>query len=385
MGNKNKEKDKVTVSQKIKKYGLSRNALIVIGILMAVLFVVYIFLNIYGNTFSIEAMVSNSVVDTKEMYKKINTIDTLKNVLLVIDSFLFTSFFSSLLIDIKNKNSVVSDLLVNDLFVSNEFYDLMTDDNKQKILSALERNIYFNKYNVLEDMYKHTKNTIQDTIEHSEYYFESCTLDAQCDINLSCSFIEKRIIKTVRIKPYKSTHKLSEYPIVSCSYIENSSYDPIKIEKLYIGGKRIEINSQNIKPDIEDCDIGLESQCGYNKRKKFIYQRIIDLSSKKATEIKVEYVTKTPISDGVYTFRLMAPCKSFDFDFYFKQGNEKYSLSPIAFGFVDDANETPNAAEDNSRVKASFDNWIFTCDGVAIVIGNKYNVNNNIIKILLKI
>lgn len=364
-----KDKDSTKITKKIKKYGLSKNALIIIGILMVVLFLVYIFLTVYGNTFSIKTMLDMNKNNVEHVYKEINVIDTIKNVLLVIDTFLFTSFFSSLLIDIKNKNSVVSELLVDDLFVSNEFYDLMAEENKMKVLSALEKNIYFNQCNVLEDMYHYTKETIGETIDSTEYYFESCKVDAQC--NITNSIIEKRIIKTVRICPYKAIHNLNEYPIVSCSYIENSSYIPIEIKKLHIAGNEIALNQKNIREENVDFELGLESQCGYNKKKRLIYNNTINLSSKKATEIKVEYITRTPITDRVYTFRLIAPCKAFSFDFYFKQGNEHYTISPIAYGFVDDANETPNAAEDQSRTKVSFDNWIFPCDGVAIVIGDK--------------
>ena len=92
----------------------------------------------------------------------------------------------------------------------------------------------------------------------------------------------------------------------------------------------------------------------------------MNFSNKTPIKIEVEYVTRCPKNDKVYTCRLQYPCKKFDFNFHLI--NDDYLINASAFGFIDDAESSPNRSDDAKNLSIKFENWIFPRDGVCICL-----------------
>lgn len=91
----------------------------------------------------------------------------------------------------------------------------------------------------------------------------------------------------------------------------------------------------------------------------------LNLSDTQDTTLAVSYTTRVPLSDNIYTCRSSVPCKDFSVDISLVDTPD-YKLNAVAFGFWDSAPYARiNTKENNIRV--SFDNWVFTKDGVSIV------------------
>ncbi len=354
---------KNTILLSLEKYKISKNAKIILGITSGILAFVYFFLLYYENSFSITTMMQQEQEITDAAIKTLNHINVFKNCILIVLSMLVSSFLSALLIDTKDKNSIVAELIINDVFSNCEFYSLLESPHKKKILNGLENEVYFSGKNELQSMFSSMRDSVLE-ISKDEIYYDNCAIDIQCYIK--DDYIEKRILRTVKIKSYDKSFRLTNYPLVKCTYSDALKYEHIEIKALSIDNKPIDLSKIRRIP--LEGNSSLDTKSGYTVSEKYIYDDVIDTSYKKPKEIKVEYITRVPLNDKTYSCRMPYACKSFLFEYAIKQKHDDYRLNTVAFGFIDDAKKTPNISDDISSVKVSFDNWIFPCDGVAVTL-----------------
>lgn len=356
----------------LEKYQLSKQSKIIFAAVTVLLSIIYIFLLYYENSFSIEAMIQQNQEIANTAIKRLNYINVFKNCILIILSMLVTSFISALFIDTKSKNSVFADLIVNDIFSDSTFYTLLEKSHKQNILNGLESDVYFSGKTELQSMFASVRDSVLE-ISKEGIYYDKCSIDIQCRVHND--YIEKTILRTVKIKSYdKNGFRLTDYPLVTCTYSDDIPYKPIEMKALSIDNKPIDLS--RIKRITLNDKSSLYTKSGYTASEKYVYDDIIDISYKKSKEIKVEYITRVPLNDKTYSCRMPYACKSFLLEYTIKQSQDNYGLNTVAFGFIDDATKTPNLSNDMSSVKVSFDNWIFPYDGVAVTICEHSEKNN---------
>ena len=140
--------------------------------------------------------------------------------------------------------------------------------------------------------------------------------------------------------------------------------------KISLNGKAVARDNYTVnKEQIESGSDSLEDKCGYNSR-TVVSMNKIHLNSKSPTDIIIEYTTRVPLNDTVYTARINAPCKEFELTFSVTDSNSDYKVVGSPFGFVDCSQNTPNTNKDD-RFRAKFKNWVFKNDGVCINIIKK--------------
>lgn len=354
------------VSKILKKYKINRPEMIALIILSLILFAIYCFILYYENNFAISTMLQSQSENTSSSLHNLNIINTAKNCILVIFSIVLTSLLSALFIDTKSKNNIVSDLIVNDVFSNCEFYSILEKEHKQKVLVSLENDLYFSGKSVLNEMYSSIRQAMIEHI-HDNIYLDNCSISIRCKILGDC--IEKDVYKTVGIKSYDKSYRLVDYPIATRAYSESVLGEPFSIKKLVINGEPIDIKkSITIKPVAKESP--LEAKNGYTTVNQFVYNKILDISNKKETKIQIHYYSRVPLNDKTYTCRMPYACKSLVFDFALVEEERKnnYRLNTVAFGFIDDAKNTPNISDDKLSTRVTFNNWIFPNDGVTVTI-----------------
>lgn len=291
---------------------------------------------------------------------------TIKDIFVVISSIFGTNLLLSILIDIRSKNQIVTDIIENDVISSPEFYNKMDDEKKIKMLNALEKHLYYKNMNVQEifnEIRKKLNNKIKD------YYYESCKYIVSCCIY--DTYIEKEIIREVTIKSYDKKYQAKEFCIGRFSSKEVDGKKSYELKSLKINDEQTDLDN-----DIElvPCEIlGLEEQNEYNISYRIIYKKPIMFynDNDHNTTLVVKCLTRTTIDDKCSTFRVAKPCKNFALDYTLQQ-QTKHRLTVDAFGFLDDAKKSLNNNSKNN-VHITFDNWIFENDGVVVTILDKSN------------
>lgn len=289
-------------------------------------------------------------------------VKTIKDTLVIILSIVGTNLLLSLLIDIDSKNQIITDVIQNDVISSPEFYKLMDDDNKKKMLDALEQHLYF-KHNLTQSMFDSIRKKIINMA--CDYYYESCDYIISC--NVYDTYIEKEITRKVSLKSFNDNYEIHNFSVGNCSSKEIEGVDAYILVSLEIDGRKIDIKKDVVEINTE---IGnLDEQNEYNIKNTYIYNKPLNIYKDKETIVTVKCKTRTAIDDKSSTFRVVKPCKNFSLNYSIKQ-HEKYRLAVDAFGFLDNADSSANNTS-YSDVNITFRDWIFKYDGVVIIILDK--------------
>ena len=298
--------------------------------------------------------------------KQIAKLNTLKDVILVFISLILSSFLSALFIDIKNKNKMLDEWMANDIISSDKIIDSLVPESKDNLLSKLESEKYFNSNAIFSDMYSSVRNTL---IEENEfYYYNRAEYIVTCDIQKE--YIEKTIKKVMRIYAVEDKCVINNFPLARSCVFDSGKYVVFTLNKISLNGKAVARDNYTVnKEQIESGSDSLEDKCGYNSR-TVVSMNKIHLNSKSPTDIIIEYTTRVPLNDTVYTARINAPCKEFELTFSVTDSNSDYKVVGSPFGFVDCSQNTPNTNKDD-LFRAKFKNWVFKNDGVCINIIKK--------------
>lgn len=291
-------------------------------------------------------------------------IKTFKEVALV----LFSAFGFNLIVGIfvkkKDNNDLYKQFISEDLLCDKEFIATLPDSVISKIQNAYDSLNYPVESQAYKDMCISASKKINE--KKYEYYYKQMAVNIDCEMQSDC--IIKNISKTIEIMPFKKTYKIKNFTIAST--ISNnvlSDEKTLEIEKVTIDNRTIDVN-KDLNFHIKDVVNKHQKRSNFNKELKYSLKKPIELTSQKSTKVQIDYVTRTSLNDKTYFGHLVTPCKKFDFEFSFKPSqNDKYTLYSKAFGFLENADETP-ISNDRYIVKYNFSNWCYLHNGVAIFI-----------------
>lgn len=337
----------------LKKYKISPSSKWLILIVLVVCAVAYIMCTYYINLDEI----GNETINVAK-------IQTAKDVLLVIISMTASNLLLGIIVEVKSKNSIVSEIILNDVFSSPDFYKNMDEEKKKNMYNALQNELYYRndvKNSIISEI------TEKIVVFLKDYYYESCGYVITCSIY--DDYIEKDITKKVVLKSYDKSYTIKDFCIGSCSSKKIIGMDSYEIVSFEIDGKKIELSGNVVIKDAEMSNLGEQNE--YDINKKFIYKKLIRVKKDKGTTIVVKCKTRTTIDDKSSTFRVVKPCKNFSLVYSIKQ-HDKFRLGVDAFGFLDDADESANNTSD-SNINITFNDWIFEYDGVVVTILDKIN------------
>ncbi len=339
----------------LNKFILKRSTFISMIILTILCLLFCIICSYYLN---IDTQNNDNVLDIS-----ITTLKTIKDILIILTTILGTNLFMSLLIDVRSKNQIVTDIIENDVIASPEFYEKMSEENKLKMCNALERKLHY-KYIKEQEIFNEIREKLKGNID--AYYYESCEYVVSC--NIYDTYIEKQITRKVAIKSFDSNYTIKGFSISKISSKSINGIEPFKLELFKINDKKVDLEHDvELKP-CEEAD-NLDEQNEYDINNRYIYKKPINIFSDEETTITVKCISRTSIDDKGASFRVAKPCHNFSL-IYTLQQYDKYRLSVHAFGFLDDADDSANNSS-KSNINITFDNWIFENDGVVVIILDK--------------
>lgn len=333
--------------KKIGKFILKKSSVIWMVIITIICLIIYGMLTYYIN------------FETGSSQDQLALMKTFRDIMVVIVSILGVNLLTSALVDVKSRNSLVSDIMLNDVIAAPEFYATMDEKRKVEMYNAIERSLFF-KYDITQQMYADIREKLKESIE--DYYYTECEYSVSCDVH--DNYIEKEVTNTRKIRSYDSRTTAKDFCIGSFSSKQIAGLMPYEIKSIEINGKKLQTEEYSLQPDAA---IGyLDEQNEYDSAINCIYSDKISFSSTRDTTIIIHYVTRTAIDDRISTFRVKCPCKKFSLYYAVKQ-HEKYRLVVDAYGFLDDAEHSTNNMS-KSNITISFSDWIFKLDGVSVVM-----------------
>lgn len=340
--------------KKIKKFKISRGITICMIILVVILSIAYGACSYYLNL--------DDISISKNNIKDIATLKTVQNILLTVVSIFSTNLILSALIEVHSKNALITEIINNDIIASPDFYNSMSNENKEKIYKALEKNLFTDRL-ITNEMFVNIRKKLNEIMD--DYYFESCEYIIIC--NVKDDYIEKEITKKVSIRSYDNEFSIKDFCVGNVSSKTIQGVETFKLLSLIINNERINLDKyvKNIPGKISN----LEDQNEYDINETYIYNKVLKIFNKKPTTIVVKSKTRTTIDDKNSTFRVTKPCKSFSLNYTVNQ-SDKYRLAVDAFGFLDDADDSTNSSA-KSNINIKFKDWIFKYDGVVVSIIEK--------------
>lgn len=340
-------------NSKIEKFKISKISSILTLIICGICILVYIYLINIENI----GLATNQII-TVEAQRVMNMQKLIKEVLLIVVSILGTNLLLALIIEVKSKNSLYTDLITNDIFACPDFYNNLSDDNKAKIQKNLEAEQFFGSNLVKADMFESIRKKLNEI--KKEYYYKSCDYIVDCSI--FDDYIEKEIVRTINIYSYNKNATISNFILSSSTTKKIQGLDSFELESITLNAKPINIKDTRIEtqPVIDQFHI----KNGYDTITNCIYNKNIKVYNNKDTTICIKYKTRVNISDNAYTCRIREHCKEFSLNFSIN-AKDLYKIHSEAFGFLDTASQTPNSNVEN-KIIVEFKDWIFDKDGVAL-------------------
>lgn len=349
--------------QKLKKFFVRKSVAICTCILACVTLFIYLFLQTTCDDLSIQVAQSTDKSQKEEITQKYMERKAFSEISLVIFSVIASSAVSAVIIEKRNSNELIKEVFVDDFFATEEFIDLMDEKQQKTLLCALERELNFDGNTQKSEMYVTILEKLNKSVINEEkLYYDNYYLDIKCDVKEN--HIEKTIIKKYELKPMVSSLDLDSYLLLSATLKQVAGFNSISITRLKINNEEIDVNTLQSEKKVPDNS--LHEKSGYNKRIEYKYNKPLHLTDYKPIEIELQYITRCPLNDLAYTCRMPYPCKNFSFKYSVE--NEDYQLSPTAFGFIDDAKNSPNHSNDRKNVTINFNNWIFPLDGVCVYL-----------------
>lgn len=343
------------MSKYIQKFFIKKSSVCLCIILVFVCAIVYILCSYYLN---LKNILPTDSVDVM----KIAALQTIKEVLLIIISLFGANLFLNLLIECKAQNALVTDIIMNDVIATPEFYSTLSEAKQKSMYNALERTLYF-KYDISHNMYQDIRDKLLTNI--NDYYFCKCHFAVSC--NVFDSYIEKEVTRSLSLKSYEDAYIIHNYGFGQFTSKTVSGLKSCEIKSVEINGQQVPHTDYTMTSGARIHNLAEQNQ--YDCSIEYIYNKPITINSKTETLLCVKYVTRTSKDDRISTFRVAKPCKNFSLTYSVKQ-HEKYRIAVDAFGFLDNADDSANDASD-SNVNICFSDWIFKYDGVTVALLDK--------------
>lgn len=299
-------------------------------------------------------------------------LDIISNILLVGISVLSASLLSVPLIEVRAKNHIFKDTILEEVLSEPKLFEQFSREEKIQMLESLESNLYFENFKQKGEMLATIREKISSACGDRERiqnncFFEFCNYEVECDIE--DGYFTKTIVKSIDIRAYERK-AIRKYPlcIVSSEIAEDGKFSGV--ESLIINGKDIPVKG-NVSHEQSEETGDFNKRSGYGKSVKYYYAGTITAGPKKKNNITVTHKTRVPLNDVAFSCRLTCPCHKFLFRYSLSDAVAKeYNINVSAFGFVEDGKGTPNSPN-TSNVKVEFNNWIFPMDGVSVTLIKK--------------
>lgn len=288
-------------------------------------------------------------------------LETLINVLTVIVSVCGVNLLFSIVIEVNSKNSLISEIIANDVIAAPEFYQNMDNNKKDIIYKALEQSM-FSKYDIMQEVYTSIRKKLMYDI--SDYYYNESSYSVTCSVY--DNYIEKKVTSCIKLRSFDSNKTLKNFVLGSFVFKEVENMESCIIDEIEINGKKLSENDYTR----QNTEISkLDRQNDYNSSIKYVYNHDMKLTNNSDVTITFHYITRTSIDDITSSFRVKRLCKNFSL-FYEIKGNDNYRIVCNAYGFMDDADNSINNQE-KSNITIKFSDWIFKYDGATVVILRK--------------
>ena len=298
------------------------------------------------------------------------------NILLVGISVITTSLLTIPMIEVNSKNSFYNDTILKDVLASPHFYERMSKEDRLELLKGLEANIYFENSKIRESMYQSIRNSLlkygKDE-DDGKIYLEKCNYRIKCEV---CGdYFKKTVLKTCELYSYEKFKK-SNFPLCATAAPKTKKENGSMVTSIEINGTSREVEDC-IRTEVEDIKYDpFSKKSGYDRSITHYYTGDLVLRPDKPTKLKICYETYVPLHDTFYSCRTPYPCH--EFSLVYELSGDKasdYSLAVCAFGFSDDAKDSPNRQDDKPEIEVKFNDWIFPLDGVAVTMKKKCNEN----------
>ncbi len=347
----------------IKKFFVNRGVIFAMTIILFIASAIYFVCYTDSQNIIIQASVSEyNKSEYKQLMIKKSYLDTACNATLAVISIAASSLLTSVFIEKRDKNNLINDVVVHDFLTSEYFVNKLDDDEFNNLLVSLEKKKYFTGNKMKAYMYAAIRKKLNTApLDDKPLYYEKCTYDIKCrDYD---DYIEKEFLKSIEVKCIDRCFKEKQFILLSVTNCPIDGLETSEIKSFKIDKKPIDLNLIKKAP-FKVSSMSIKQ--GYSQGFNYCYDGIIDFSGTHKITIDVEYITRTPKDDATYTVRLPYPCKSFNFKFSLDSKN--YNINPIAFGFIDDAKDSPNRSNDRKNVTINFEDWIFPLDGVCVIL-----------------
>ena len=291
----------------------------------------------------------------------------LKDVFVVVSSTLGLNLFLSICVEKTNKNSAFKEFITDDIITSPDFYNLLTREKQQEVLTALESSYFGNGR-----WHKQIHKSITKKLNHAE---EIGYVITESKTNITCriydNYIEKSFKKKTTFSALDNSKCLKNITLLNINSKKIDSLPCIELKNVKINGKTVDPKDNNIIKKFEIPKTSGRSS-DYNSISNLKIKKL-PLRKDYTATIETSYITRVPINDLSYIFRVNSPCKKLSLRFQI-ENPESYQIDRYAFGFIDDARESEEYYGHNS-IEIEFKDWIFPSDGAAIVF-HKKNLDN---------
>lgn len=339
-----------------KKYVFAKKAMILYISLCVILGISYIITLYFENTYT---TVASSVNQVNNFQQVLLIIDILKNLTLTAFTIFLSTLLSSIIIEKKQKNETALDAIVNDVLLCDEFDKIISDKHKEKMYHRYIDYKYGRSDKALLEMLQSINSEL--SAAKGDFFFEKCSFIIEC--TPTKRYIQKKITRTIQIKSYEGQKEIKDFLFASSALRELPGEKVFEVKEIVLNGKTL-VNGVDYECIREPVSDKFHKKSGYNVYNKCISKEKISVDDQDGAIISINYITKVDIKDNIYNCRVSEHCRNFSMQFTINS-KEKYDISPVAFGFIDDAQYTPNSDDTNS-VNLNFNNWIFRKDGVSI-------------------
>lgn len=342
--------------KKFKKYFFNRQALILYIALCIVLGISYIVTLYFENSYAVLVSSSDNVNNLQDIFI---LIDIIKNLSLTAFTIFLSTLLSGIIIEKKQRNEENLDAIINDVLFCEEFDKVLSDEHKELMYKRYIQSKYGQSNDYLLDMLESINDKLSS--QKGEFFYDKCSFIINCTPKEN--YIEKNITRTIEIKSYEKQKELSNFVFASSALKQIQNEKVFEIKEIMLDGEALTEGEdyECISPPASSV---FHKKSGYDVYNKCISKKKIVIENQKGVKISINYITKVDLTDNVYNCRVREHCRQFSMQFTINSA-EKYDISPVAFGFIDDAQYTPNGNDSNS-INLNFDNWIFKKDGVSI-------------------
>lgn len=291
----------------------------------------------------------------------IPAINVCKDLFIVVVSITGTNLLLNVLIEVKSKNQLLTELVENDVISSPKFYKNMETSVQLKMCQALEYNLYYHD-SVKQNMGIVAQSKISKIKD--SYYFEECLYMITC--NIHDNYVEEDVVKEVIVRSYKESNTITNFLLTDCCLETVDGIIPFELLSVRVNNDLIKL--EDIE-ELEFCSNGFVTQNFYDFSKKYLYKKKISISNNHDTRIIIRYRMRSTCNARFNIFRPENPCKRFSLT-YNLMPNSKYRIAASVFGFFEDGSSVINDAADY-RVNIEFKNWFFNNEGIVIMILDK--------------